>query len=93
MSYKRITSVYSLSAYFVTHSSWNSLALRIEWDFIGFPFWGYQIQNSASTEGFTGSDTAFGEFIKGFSEEKGQLHFRRKLSAVFQQDIFTKNIV
>lgn len=53
----------------------------------------YQIQNSVSTEGFTGSDTAFEEFIKGFSEEKGKLHFRTKLSVVIQQDIFTKNIV
>lgn len=85
--------VYSLSAYSVTHSSRNSLALLIKWDFIGLPFWGYQTQNSASTEGFTGSDTAFEEFIKGFSKEKGQLCFRRKLSAVFQQDIFTKTIV
>lgn len=54
---------------------------------------GYHIQNSVSTEGFAGTDTAFGEFVKDFSEEKGKLHFRRKLSVVFQQDIFTKNIV
>lgn len=67
--------------------------LLIKWDFIGFSFLGYQIQNLVNTEGFTESATAFEEFVKGFSEEKGKVHFRSKLSVVFQQDIFTKNIV
>lgn len=81
MSYKLITNVYSLGAYSVTYSPWCYLALLIGWDYMGFPSWGY-----------TGSDTAFEKFLKGFDEEKGKFHFRRKPNVVIQQGIFTKNI-
>lgn len=94
MGFKQFTNVYSLSAYFVNYSPWYFLALLLtEWGFTGFPFLGYQIQNSVGTEGFTGCNTAFEEFTKDFREGKGKLHFRRKLCVVIQQDIFTSNIV
>lgn len=38
-------------------------------------------------------NTAFEDFVKGFREGKGKLHFRRKLCVVIQQDIFTNDIV
>lgn len=84
MGSKQFTNVFSLNAHSVNYSPWYFLALLFtEWDFTGFPFLGYQIQNSVS---FTGCNTSFEEFIKGFREGKGKLHLRRKLCVVIQQD-------
>lgn len=73
--------------------------IGISWLFLlngtsqGFHFWGIKYKIQSVTEGFTGYNTPFEEFIKGFKERKGELHFRSKLCVLIQQDIFTNNII
>lgn len=69
--------------------SWFLLSRTLQ----SFHFWGIKHNIRSVTEGFTECNTAFEEFVKGFREGKGKLHFRRKLCVIIQQDIFTSDIV
>lgn len=64
--------------------------LSVEWGFLGVQFLNYQIQDSVCTEGVTRSGTAFEELMKRFDGEKGKLHLKRKMSVIFQWDMFRK---